>query len=311
MKLIVVQGTSGGHHVFSLRRRRLIGSGLISVAFLLAIGFLGGIYFRNLNGFGILAPEQLKAWRDTLVEQREEVENIREASTIELDALAILVGRIQGQLLRLNALGERLVTMAELSPDEFNFSEPPALGGPEESLEEVHPYQMPSFTDQIDELAERIDQRTGKLEVLEALLLDRNLQKDVYLAGRPVKKGWLSSPYGRRIDPFTGRRSWHKGIDFAAKEGTEIIAVGSGVVTWSGDRGGYGLMVEINHGNGYTTRYSHNKSNKVKVGDIVSKGQTIALLGSSGRSTGPHVHFEVLVSGRQVDPGSYIKRASR
>lgn len=311
MKLIVVQGTSGGHHVFSLRRRRLIGSGLISVAFLLAIGFLGGIYFRNLNGFGILAPEQLKAWRDTLVEQREEVENIREASTIELDALAILVGRIQGQLLRLNALGERLVTMAELSPDEFNFSEPPALGGPEESLEEVHPYQMPSFTDQIDELAERIDQRTGKLEVLEALLLDRNLQKDVYLAGRPVKKGWLSSPYGRRIDPFTGRRSWHKGIDFAAKEGTEIIAVGSGVVTWSGDRGGYGLMVEINHGNGYTTRYSHNKSNKVKVGDIVSKGQTIALLGSSGRSTGPHVHFEVLVSGRQVDPGSYIKRAGR
>ena len=311
MKLIVVQGTRGGHHVFSLRRRRLIGSGLISVAFLLAIGFLGGIYFRNLNGFGILAPEQLKAWRDTLVEQREEVENIREASTIELDALAILVGRIQGQLLRLNALGERLVTMAELSPDEFNFSEPPALGGPEESLEEVHPYQMPSFTDQIDELAERIDQRTGKLEVLEALLLDRNLQKDVYLAGRPVKKGWLSSPYGRRIDPFTGRRSWHKGIDFAAKEGTEIIAVGSGVVTWSGDRGGYGLMVEINHGNGYTTRYSHNKSNKVKVGDIVSKGQTIALLGSSGRSTGPHVHFEVLVSGRQVDPSSYIKRAGR
>lgn len=311
MKLIVVQSTSGGHHVFSLRRRRLIGSGLISVAFLLAIGFLGGIYFRNLNGFGILAPEQLKAWRDTLVEQREEVENIREASTIELDALAILVGRIQGQLLRLNALGERLVTMAELSPDEFNFSEPPALGGPEEGPEEVHPYQMPSFTDQIDELAERIDQRTGKLEVLEALLLDRNLQKDVYLAGRPVKKGWLSSPYGRRIDPFTGRRSWHKGIDFAAKEGTEIIAVGSGVVTWSGDRGGYGLMVEINHGNGYTTRYSHNKSNKVKVGDIVSKGQTIALLGSSGRSTGPHVHFEVLVSGRQVDPSSYIKRASR
>lgn len=311
MKLIVVQGTSGGHHVYSLRRRRLIGSGLISVAFLLAIGFLGGIYFRNLNGFGILAPEQLKAWRDTLVEQREEVENIREASTIELDALAILVGRIQGQLLRLNALGERLVTMAELSPDEFNFSEPPALGGPEEGLEEVHSYQMPSFADQIDELAERIDQRTGKLEVLEALLLDRNLQKDVYLAGRPVKKGWLSSPYGRRIDPFTGRRSWHKGIDFAAKEGTEIIAVGSGVVTWSGDRGGYGLMVEINHGNGYTTRYSHNKSNKVKVGDIVSKGQTIALLGSSGRSTGPHVHFEVLVSGRQVDPSSYIKRAGR
>jgi len=149
------------------------------------------------------------------------------------------------------------------------------------------------------------------LGILETLLANRKIQDDVFLAGRPIKKGWMSSRFGRRSDPFTGRVAMHNGVDFAGREGSDIIAVASGVVTWSSDRYGYGQMVEINHGSGYITRYAHNKENKVQVGDIVKKGQVIALMGSSGRSTGPHVHFEVYKHGRPVDPASYIHRASR
>ena len=311
MKVIVVRHPHGKSRTFYLNGARLIwGAGLVST-FLITAGFLLGWYFININSSGALTRSELQGWNATLEEQRKDVENIRNITTIEMDALAVQVARIQGQLMRLDALGDRLVTMADLSGDEFNFGENPALGGPDESPEAIPSLQLPAVSEQIDALAARIDQRAEQLEVLESLLLDKNLQDDVYLAGRPIRKGWMSSAYGTRTDPFTGRQSWHKGVDFAAKEGSDIIAVGSGVVTWSGNKGGYGLMVEINHGNGYVTRYSHNKTNLVKVGDIVSKGQAISLVGSSGRSTGPHVHFEVLVNGRQVNPSRYIHRASR
>ncbi|CAM3551110.1 M23 family metallopeptidase [Parendozoicomonas haliclonae] len=311
MKVIVVRHPHGKSRTFYMDGARVVwGAGLVC-AFLLAAGFFLGWYFINLNSTGTLTRAELENWNSALEEQRQDVEKIRSATTIEMDALAVQVARIQGQLMRLDALGDRLVTMADLSGDEFNFGEVPALGGPDEAGDTVPSLHMPAFTEQIDALTARIDQRSEQLEVLESLLLDKNLQDDVYLAGRPVRKGWMSSAYGKRADPFTGRQSWHKGVDFAAKDGSDVIAVGSGVVTWSGYKGGYGLLVEINHGNGYVTRYSHNKSNLVKVGDIVSKGQAISLVGSSGRSTGPHVHFEVLVNGRQVNPSRYIYRASR
>lgn len=139
--------------------------------------------------------------------------------------------------------------------------------------------------------------------------MTRNLEQTVLPAGRPLKNGWISSYYGMRTDPFTGRRAMHHGTDFAGKEGSEILSVAAGVVTYSGERYGYGHMVEISHGNGYITRYGHNRENLVKAGDVVEKGQAIALLGSTGRSTGPHVHFEVLKNGRGVDPSSYIRAA--
>lgn len=160
-------------------------------------------------------------------------------------------------------------------------------------------------------MAERIDNREQQLEILETLLANRKIEDAIFLTGRPINKGWMSSRFGRRVDPFSGRISTHEGIDFAGKLGSEIIAVGSGVVTWSSDRYGYGQMVEINHGSGFITRYAHNLENKVDVGDVVKKGQVIALMGTSGRSTGPHVHFEVYKHGRPVDPATYIHRASR
>jgi murein DD-endopeptidase MepM/ murein hydrolase activator NlpD len=157
----------------------------------------------------------------------------------------------------------------------------------------------------LDELGAGINDRGQKLSVLETLLMNRNLNERVMPSGRPVKDGWLSSGYGKRNDPFTGKQEFHKGLDFAGKKGSEVIVVGDGVVTWAGEQTGYGDLVEVSHGNGYVTRYAHNKKHLVKVGDTVRKGQQIALMGSTGRSTGPHVHFEVMRDGKSVNPAEY------
>ena len=164
---------------------------------------------------------------------------------------------------------------------------------------------------QLNRLADDIEDREQQLGVLEALLVDRKIQNDVFLAGRPVLKGWMSSRFGMRNDPITGRRAWHNGVDFAGKDGADVVTVAAGVVVYAGPRNGYGRMVEVNHGSGFSTRYGHHKDLLVKVGDIVNKGQVVGLMGSSGRSTGPHVHFEVFKNGRVVDPSSYIHRVSR
>ena len=147
-----------------------------------------------------------------------------------------------------------------------------------------------------------------QLSILETVVSNLHIDKERYISGRPIKKGWLSSPYGLRNDPFTGRRAMHKGIDFAGSEGAKVVATAAGVVTWAGNMFGYGNLVEIDHGNGLKTRYGHNESLTVNVGDVVTKGQKIANMGSTGRSTGPHVHYEVLRAGKQIDPQKYVYR---
>jgi murein DD-endopeptidase MepM/ murein hydrolase activator NlpD len=138
-------------------------------------------------------------------------------------------------------------------------------------------------------------------------LLDRSLAAETRPTGRPVESGWISSGYGRRSDPITGKRTLHEGVDFAGKSGSDILAVASGVVVFAGEKSGYGRLVEIDHGNGLSTRYGHNSKLLVQEGEVVKQGQTIALLGSTGRSTGPHVHFEVLRGGRHVNPARYLR----
>jgi len=140
--------------------------------------------------------------------------------------------------------------------------------------------------------------------------MNQDLNDRVYPQGRPVSSGWISSYFGKRTDPFTGKSANHTGIDFAGKAGAEVVAVADGVVTWSADRYGYGIMVEINHGNGYSTRYAHNSENLVVVGDEVKKGQAVARMGETGRATGPNLHFEVLKSGRRVNPVNFIREST-
>ncbi len=258
----------------------------------------------------LLAPNISESWEQQLATQKAEIKRTRQEAASKLEALTLRVAELQARLVRLDALGERVTLAAKLDTDEFDFSQRPALGGPSDELAD-HALNVPSFMDAIDDLAFKIDDRQHQLQVLETLLSNKKIEESVFVAGRPVTKGYLSSHYGRRNDPFSGREAWHAGVDFAGKDGSDIVAVAAGVVTWSAERYGYGNLVEINHGNGFKTRYAHCKENLVKAGDVVKKGQVIALMGSSGRSTGPHVHFEVYKHGRTVDPASYIRRASR
>ncbi|MCY4044513.1 MAG: M23 family metallopeptidase [Cellvibrionales bacterium] len=216
-------------------------------------------------------------------------------------------GLLQAKITRLEILGQRMLEGAGIE-SEFDFTHLPAMGG-----EFVKPHEVNGLTTvELNQLFHRLEQtlsiRERELNVLSSLLQDTRFSKERYLAGKPIEKGWLSSHYGLRKDPFHGREAFHKGLDFAGKAGSNILSVASGVVTWSGDRYGFGTMVEIDHANGYVTRYAHNESNVVEVGDVVSKGQVIAKMGSTGRSTGAHVHFEVLKHGKSVDPKRYIYR---
>jgi murein DD-endopeptidase MepM/ murein hydrolase activator NlpD len=160
-------------------------------------------------------------------------------------------------------------------------------------------------------IGQTLSKREVQLKLLRSTLADKKLIDDRRLAGRPIAHGWQSSAYGMRTDPFTGEQRWHGGVDFAGRLGSDVIAVASGVITWSGEKSGYGKMVEVNHSDGYVTRYAHNQDNIAKLGTVVNKGDVIATMGTSGRSTGPHVHFEVFKNGRVVDPASYIRRTSR
>ena len=312
MKVIILSKKYGNCRSFNLG----IWSGaLLSVCFACLIGVPAAAYLTYLkladdSGNHLLGPEFREIWAERVLEQELLVAQARQEADNKLAALTLRVAELHARLVRIDALGERLTSMAKLENGEFDFSLPPALGGPE--LEASgDSFAAPEFAQAIDELAQQIESRQHQLQTLEALLANRKLESDVFIAGRPITKGWMSSRFGRRTDPFTGKIAWHSGVDFAGKEGSDIIAVAAGVVTWSGDRQGYGLMVEVSHGKGFTTRYAHNKENLVKVGDVVKKGQIIALMGTTGRSTGYHVHFEVYKNGRAVDPASYIHRTSR
>lgn len=269
------------------------------LAIMLAVAMYAG------TRFGQPKTDYFTGWQDTARGQQSEIAEVRRSAQEDLDALALRLGQMQAQMLRLNALGERLVIQGDLDKDEFDFDIEPAVGGPGSALA-TESVSYPDFLTMLDELGAEINDRGQKLSILETLLMSRSLSERVMPSGRPVEDGWLSSKYGKRNDPFSGKQEFHKGLDFAGKKGSEVVVVGDGVVTWVGERSGYGDMVEVSHGNGYVTRYGHNQKHLVKIGDTVRKGQQIALMGSSGRSTGPHVHFEVLRDGKTVNPVKYI-----
>ncbi len=306
MKFIIVDHQSG-------KTRSINANGLIlGIAFAGLLGIPAAIgYLSYLHGVGEAAEtaEMFSRWRQVLQDQDREIRIASEEARNNLEASALRLAQLQARIVRLDALGDRLTSISNLDEGEFDFSAAPAIGGPQSEDElDVTPE---NYLEQLDRLSADIANREQQLGVLETLLVDRKIQRDVFLAGRPVNKGWLSSRFGKRIDPITGKQAWHNGVDFAGKEGAEVITVAAGVVVYAAPRNGYGKMVEVNHGGGFSTRYGHHKELKVKVGDIVKKGQIVGLMGSSGRSTGPHVHFEVFKNGRVVDPSTYIHRASR
>lgn len=305
MNIIVFTKHHGSSRQFDLKRPATLAAfaaGLLGVAS--AVFFVGFLIAAKQHH---VDPDQrVIEMQATIDSQRREIDNTRMKAQENMEALAVRVGQMQAHVIRLDALGRRLTQMANLEDGEFDFDSAPPRGGPALEIERS-PVQNSEFLSGLDGMFAQLENREQQLGVLESLLLDRNLQKQVYPAGRPVKSGWISSFYGGRRDPFTGRRARHEGVDFAGREGAPVVAVGAGVVSWSADRYGYGNMVEISHGNGYVTRYAHNKANLVAVGDKVEKGQVVALMGSTGRATGPNLHFEVIRDGHTVDPLDYIK----
>jgi murein DD-endopeptidase MepM/ murein hydrolase activator NlpD len=229
----------------------------------------------------------------------------------KITALTIKLAELQSQVLRLNALGDRLADDANIPEKEFNFTQLPVSGGPASSTSMVTDKTLGQLFLEIEHFESKINYEEKQLQMLESLTFGHHIQNNAYLSGRPIVKGWLSSYYGVRKDPFNGKAAMHKGVDFAGKEDTPIIATASGVVTWASKRYGYGQLIEINHGDGLATRYGHNKDLLVNVGDVVNKGQAIARMGSTGRSTGPHVHYEILRNNKQINPIKFVYRKGK
>ncbi|HWK49561.1 MAG TPA: M23 family metallopeptidase [Steroidobacter sp.] len=306
MNVIVFSRRFGKARQFELGRPLAMTVTIATVTIVLAGVLFAGIQLGR-GGFVLNPAAQVTEWGAKLEQQRLEVANARRDLQERLDALTSRVGQMNAHVIRLDALGRRLTEMANLDKGEFNFDSEPAVGGPE-GLVEGATVAAPELTAMLDDLTNQIRDRERQLSVLESMISTRNLSRQVVPDGRPVLQGWISSHFGYRTDPFTGRNAYHRGIDFAGPAGSQVVAVASGVVTYSKERFGYGRTVEINHGNGYVTRYAHNSKALVQVGDTVQKGQAIALIGSTGRSTGPHLHFEVLKQGRAVDPMTFVRR---
>ena len=242
-----------------------------------------------------------------LTEQKKQIADLKQQLQLRVDAMAMRLGEVNAHVIRLDALGKRLTEMADIDSREFNFDRDPPRGGPEGDGEGMSA-QIPDLSAMLAQLEQRVDLRESQLSALENVILARELHQEIHPEGRPVAKGFISSYFGERDDPFTGHEAFHKGVDFAGTAGERVMAVAAGVVTWAGERSGFGKLVEINHGDGYVTRYAHNERTLVTVGQTVKRGERIALMGSTGRSTGPHVHFEVLRNGRQVNPLSFVGR---
>ena len=309
MKVILISEKHGRSRSVELGRWS---RALLSLCCLgLPLGMVASGYFAGLDSDArSLRGASLDTLQDELDKQSGEFDDLQGLAERRLQAMTLNLAELQARMTRLDALGQHLTAMADLEEGEFDFSQAPALGGPMAGEFNVDFTSM-DLGGELSRFEARLNDREQQLEVLESLLRNRKLQEQSWLSGRPVDKAWISSHYGQRTDPFTGKLAMHNGLDFAAKEGTEVMTVAAGVVTWTGSKSGYGELVEVSHGDGYVTRYAHNKENLVEAGDVVRKGDTIALMGSSGRSTGAHVHYEVYKHGRSVDPSSYLARTRR
>lgn len=270
---------------------------LASAAVLLGVGLVAGVAGRSAVGMAQVSLLQASA------ESREaELEQVRRGAQHEINAMAARLGELQAQANRLNALGERLTRVGQLQDGEFDFNEPVGVGG-NDATYDMSPAEL---TAGVDQLEKQFVESGRQLSVLEALLFNRELDKNATPGRMPIANSYITSGFGGRADPFGGGGQYHKGIDFKASVGDPVLSVADGVVSFAGVKGGYGNVVDVDHGNGYVTRYAHNSRLTVKTGDLVRVGQEVARAGSSGRSTGAHVHFEVWENGRVVNPRKFL-----
>lgn len=255
----------------------------------------------------VLMQQSIAGLKLEVMQQELMLEQLTRDQKTNVNALAIRLAELQASSTRLDALGERLVQLAQLDPQEFDFNQAPPRGGPEIIINGGNA-NATDINQAITQLAQVFRSQMTRLDALQILLLDRNLEDERTPAGWPVSSGWISSGYGERNDPFTGKRTQHDGLDFAGSIDGEVLGVARGVVIWAGLKQGFGKTLEIDHGNGYVTRYAHNAELLVEAGDRITAGQLVARMGETGRASAPHVHFEVLYKGDAVNPYEFVEQ---
>jgi len=272
-------------------------------------GAVGG-YFLGVARAPASLVSQTRHLRSQIHRQTAALDNLRTQSRGAINAVAARMARLDAKVNRLDAMGAEIVNLAGLKKTGFDFQAPAGEGGPAPADEA--PWHLRHLGEAVTALSSRVWHEERELTALESLLVHRKLSAQIVPKGKPIHGGWISSGWGWRTDPMSGEREFHQGIDFAGHKGQKIHAIAAGVVTWAGPRYGYGKLVIINDGDGYTTYYAHNEKVRVSVGDVVKRGETISLMGQTGRATGPHVHLEVHHDGHAVDPWKYVAgRASK
>jgi len=308
LNIILVSGATARVRAIALDWRHLVAGSLGILVFF--IGFTLVFNFITLRYAAAIQHPWLQAI--VLADQRQEAMKTQELVDGHLNAMAMRLGELQAQMLRLDGIGERLAKIAGLKPQELPSLRPgetPGRGGAESS-QPSHPLSVPEFTDLLEKLSRQVDERSDQLGVLEALLVQSSVNRKFLPTLAPIIDGWFSSNFGYRIDPFNGQQSFHEGIDFPADTGTPIVAAASGKVVTAEVHPQYGKMIEIDHGNGLLSRYAHSAQMLVKEGDLVMRGQQVGTVGSTGRSTGPHLHFEVRLNGVPQNPARFLQSPS-
>jgi murein DD-endopeptidase MepM/ murein hydrolase activator NlpD len=300
MNVIIVSKFLRTPKKIAFHEPRTMALAIAAVVALLTGVFLAGFAIRGVNGAARGEIARLHAELDA---QHAALRASRADAQREINAIAARVGELQAQANRLNALGVRLTRDGKLSDGEFNFDRVPGMGG----AEAVTDVKQKDLLGDLDALQVQFEQSGRQLSVLESMMFDQQLELSSTPSRAPAK-GYITSGFGTRADPFTGGHAHHMGIDFDANIGDPVSAAAGGVVTFAGVKSGFGNVVEVDHGNGYSTLYGHNSRLLVRAGDVVRAGQEIAKAGSTGRSTGPHVHFEVHVNGVPVNPRPFLDK---
>ncbi len=300
MQIIIVDRRWAHARTLNVSRWTLaVGSVVAVLTVLLAVAALYAVTFRVATGFRVPVLHDIVSFI-----MRDEVDRANQFARDNVGAMARKLGEMQAQLLRLDALGERVSKVAGIRPEEFNFKEMPGRGGAAPTHARL--MTMDELQTEISRSANSIDQRADYMDVIESELLSTSVRNALLPRNTPVIEGFMGSAFGMRADPFTGQYSMHSGVDFAAPAGTTIFAAAGGVVVGAEMHPAYGNTIQIDHGNDLSTLYAHASRIDVKVGDLVKRGQKIGAVGTTGRSTGPHLHFEVHVKGVPQNPSRFL-----
>lgn len=285
----------GAHHL-------LLGLAVLAATIVALSGSMSYLVFRHAAEIRLPLVQTL-----LLSAQEQQSRSAKEFMRENLNAMAVRLGQMQAQLMRLDALGERLATLAGVKPQEFRMSEAPGRGGALPTSIPVQDLSLAEFAWQLDALSRHMDSRYDVMGILENRLFDAKVKKKLMPTVKPVDVDWNASSFGWRIDPITGQKAMHEGVDFLVDTGTPVHAAADGLVVVAERHQQYGFVVDIDHGNDFVTRYAHNSKLLVKAGDLVRRGAVIAESGSTGRSTGPHVHFEVRYKGAAQNPNRFLQ----